>query len=328
MFEKSMRALWTIGLSVTVLGVCIALTSFDTTESLEQPLPSTASALGEQLFFDPILSGNKTLSCGSCHKRELAFADNAAFSAGNNGTLTRRNTPSAMNLSGRLQFFWDGRASSLEEQALKPIQSPEEMNLPIANAIQRLTADAHYAKAFQRVFKSTPTPDLLAKALAEFERTLETANTPYDRFIDGDETAMNESAIRGRLLFIGKANCANCHAGDDFTADRFKNIGLYNGTNLNDAGRFEITKDSAQLGLFKIPGLRNVAVTAPYMHNGMFSTLREVIEYYNHPDQVVKGSIHRDLSLNTPLNLTEQEVIDLEAFLIALTDDQFIKKIN
>ncbi|MBS1557029.1 MAG: c-type cytochrome [Bacteroidetes bacterium] len=123
-------------------------------------------------------------------------------------------------------------------------------------------------------------------------------------------------------------NCANCHAGDDFTADRFKNIGLYNSRDLSDAGRFEITKDSSHLGHFRIPGLRNVAVTAPYMHNGMFGSLREVLDYYNHPDKVVQGAIHRDLSLSTPLNLSEQEITDIEAFLMALTDDQFIQNKN
>jgi cytochrome c peroxidase len=218
--------------------------------------------------------------------------------------------------------------SSLEEQALKPIASVDEMNLPIEEAVARLKQDGYYSRAFHVVFKAEPSAELLAKSLAEFERTLETSNTPYDRFIEGDEQAMSESAIRGRLLFIGKANCVNCHAGDDFTADRFKNIGLYNAKELADAGRFEVTKDSAQLGHFRIPGLRNVAVTAPYMHNGMFSTLREVLDYYNHPDNVVKGAMHRDLSLSAPLNLTEREVTDIEAFLVALTDDQFMKTKN
>ncbi|MFM7857772.1 MAG: cytochrome-c peroxidase [Flammeovirgaceae bacterium] len=291
-------------------------------------LPQEAASLGEKLFFDAILSKDRSVSCASCHKREFAFADNVPFSSGIDGKPTKRNAPSAMNLAGRLQLFWDGRVSSLEEQSLKPIASVDEMNLPITEAVDRLRKDDYYSKAFRIVFKADPSAELLAKALAEFERTLETTNTPYDRFIDGDENAMSESAIRGRLLFIGKANCANCHAGDDFTADRFKNIGLYNGRDLNDAGRFEITKDSSHLGHFRIPGLRNVAVTAPYMHNGMFGSLREVLDYYNHPDKLVQGAIHRDLSLSTPLNLSEQEITDIEAFLIALTDDQFIQNKN
>ncbi|HEV7379976.1 MAG TPA: c-type cytochrome, partial [Dyadobacter sp.] len=151
-------------------------------------------------------------------------------------------------------------------------------------------------------------------------------NTPYDRFLDGKEDALSDAAKRGRILFIGKANCATCHSGEDFTADRFKNIGLFNGAELSDAGRFSITKDSSHIGLFKVPGLRNVAVTAPYMHNAMFKTLKEVVSYYNTPDKFVSNSINRDLSLGATLNLTDPEMNDIVAFLEALTDDRFIKK--
>ncbi|MFC0181640.1 cytochrome-c peroxidase [Pseudarcicella hirudinis] len=166
----------------------------------------------------------------------------------------------------------------------------------------------------------------MGEALAAYEKTLETANTPYDRYVNGDDSAMSPEAIRGRLLFIGKANCANCHSGEDFTADRFKNIGLFDGQKLKDPGRFKITKDSSQIGHFKVPGLRNVAVTPPYMHNGMFKTLKEVIDYYNRPDFFIKNGVNRDLSLSTPLGLSKEEISDLEAFLKALTDDRFVSK--
>lgn len=292
--------------------------------------PTTKAALGEKLFFDPILSSDRSISCASCHKPEYAFADTARFSRGVGGQLTDRNTPSAMNLAGRTHLFWDGRAASLEVQALQPIAAPNEMNLPIAEAVARLNNEPAYRSAFRRVFRladsrAAITEKHLAEALAVYERTLETANTPYDRFLNGDDGAMTAAAQRGRLLFIGKANCANCHAGEDFTADRFKNIGLYDGQKLTDSGRFKITSDSTQMGHFKVPGLRNVAITAPYMHNGMFRTLREVLEYYNQPDAVIKGGHNRDLSLSTPLNLTDGELADLEAFLHALTDDRFIQ---
>jgi cytochrome c peroxidase len=288
----------------------------------EEPL--TRAQLGEQLFFDPVLSGDSSISCASCHKPQFAFADTVAFSAGIHGQPTKRNTPSITNQSGRSNFFWDGRAASLEEQAKQPIISVDEMGLPIDEAVKRLNADSAYVRAFKKLFNSVPTEKNLLQALAAFERTLETANSPYDRYINGDDNAISPEAARGRLLFIGKANCNNCHSGEDFTADRFKNIGLYNGTTLTDAGRFEVTKDSAQLGFFKVPGLRNVAVTAPYMHNGMFKTLREVIQYYNKPDAIIHDGIKRDLSLNTPLNLTDTEISELEAFLKTLTDDRFI----
>jgi len=290
----------------------------------EQPL--TRAQLGEQLFFDPILSGDRTISCASCHKPQFAFADTVAFSQGIHGQLTRRNTPSITNQRGRPSFFWDGRSASLEEQAKQPIISAAEMGLPIEEAVKRLNADSSYVRAFRTLFNSVPTERNLLNALAAYERTLETANSPYDRYINGDDHAISPEAARGRLLFIGKANCSNCHSGEDFTADRFKNIGLYNGTTLADAGRFEVTKDSAQMGFFKVPGLRNVAVTAPYMHNGMFKTLREVIQYYNKPDAIVDNGIKRDLSLNTPLNLTDTEINELEAFLKTLTDDRFINQ--
>ncbi len=288
--------------------------------------PKTKSELGEKLFFDPILSSDHSLSCASCHQPSLAFADTARFSRGVGGQLTDRNTPSAMNLAGRITLFWDGRAASLESQALQPIAAPNEMNLPIAEAVTRLNESPAYASAFKRIFKGKPSEKFLAESLAAYERTLETANSPYDRYLDGEETAMNAAAIRGRLLFIGKANCANCHAGDDFTADRFKNIGLYDGKTLTDPGRFKITADSSQMGHFKVPGLRNVAITPPYMHNGMFRTLREVLNYYNKPDDFVKNSPNRDLSLSTPLHLNETELDDLEAFLLALTDERFLRK--
>jgi cytochrome c peroxidase len=281
--------------------------------------------LGEKLFFDPILSSDRSLSCASCHKPEFAFADTAQFSAGVGGHLTRRNTPTVMNSAGRLQFFWDGRAKTLEEQALKPIENAREMNLPIDEAVKRLNEDADYRKWFKKVFRALPSRENLAHAIAEYERSLETANTPYDRYINGVEEALSPAQKRGRLLFIGKANCANCHSGEDFTADRYKNIGLFNGRDLNDPGRYEITNDSTQLGHFKVPTLRNIALTAPYMHNGMFKNLRQTIEYYNEPDKFVAHSYNRDPTLAKPLELTEQEIDDLEAFLHALTDDRFLE---
>ncbi len=285
--------------------------------------PVDKAALGERLFFDPILSRDRTVSCASCHKPEHAFADNVAFSLGVRGQPGTRNTPSAMNGAGRLDFFWDGRASTLEEQALGPIANPKEMDLPLVEALARLNADEVYAKAFAKLFKGPATEKTLAQAIAAFERTLETANTPYDRYVAGDDSALTPAAARGRLLFIGKANCSSCHSGEDFTADRLKNIGLFNGKDLADPGRAAITKDPAHTGLFKIPSLRNVAVTAPYMHNGMFKTLREVVEYYNEPDRFVQGSINRDKALDLRPNLSGDEISDLVAFLEALTDDRF-----
>lgn len=286
---------------------------------------TTKQQLGERLFSDPLLSGDKTISCASCHKPQFGFADTVAFSLGVRKQIGKRNTPSVTNLSGRPMLFWDGRAGSLEEQALVPIANPEEMDLPIEKAVARLQTSRFYKDIFLKVFKEAPNEKNLSMALAAFQRTLETANSPYDRYIDGDDDAISAEAKRGRMLFIGKANCNTCHSGEDFTADRFKSIGLYNGKDLHDEGRYAITRDSSQLGLFKVPGLRNVALTAPYMHNGMFKTLKEVVEYYNDPDAFIKDGKNRDLALDKPLQLSAQEIDDLVAFLETLTDDRFSK---
>jgi cytochrome c peroxidase len=286
---------------------------------------STKEELGEKLFSDPILSRGKAISCASCHLPAFAFADTAAFSIGDKGTRVARNSPALTNLSGRTDFFWDGRAASLEDQVLGPLAARDEMDVPIEEAVERLKQDNYYSAAFQKIFKTEVNAKNVLSAIAAFERTLETTDTPYDRYLDGDEKALSAAAVRGRMLFIGKANCALCHSGEDFTADRFKSIGLFNGKELTDAGRFKITGDSAHIGLFKVPGLRNVAVTAPYMHNAMFKTLREVVQYYNTPDKFVSNSINRDLSLGSSLDLSEGEVDDIVAFLEALTDDRFKK---
>lgn len=279
--------------------------------------------LGQRLFFDPILSSDRTISCASCHKPEHAFADHQSLSKGVGGALGKRNTPSVMNSTARVSFFWDGRAATLEQQALFPIENPLEMNLPVAEALKRLNEHADYAPAFQRLFGGPADAKSLGRALAAFQKTLETADSPYDRFNQGDDSAISESAKRGRLLFIGKANCATCHSGEDFTSDRFENIGLFNAKELNDRGRAEVTKLDKDAGLFKVPTLRNVAVTAPYMHNGMFATLHEVIEYYNEPDRHVSNAVGRDAKLDQQLKLTPIEIEDLEQFLRALTDDRF-----
>jgi cytochrome c peroxidase len=284
---------------------------------------ATRAELGRKLFFDPLLSSDRSISCASCHKPERAFADDLPFSKGVGGTLGARNTPTVMNSTARVTFFWDGRAASLEQQAIFPIENPVEMNLLIGRALERINSDATYARAFAEHFGGPATAKSLGAALAAYEKTLETADSPYDRYQLGDDAALSESAKRGRLLFIGKANCASCHSGEDFTSDRFENIGLFNGRDLTDRGRAAITGQSRDAGMFKVPSLRNVAVTAPYMHNGMFATLRAVLDYYNDPDRRVSGSVNRDAKLDRPLGLAESDIEDLQAFLESLTDERF-----
>lgn len=286
----------------------------------------TKEELGEMLFFDPILSEDNSISCASCHKPEFAFADTLALSIGVHGRVGKRNTPSVMNVSSREAFFWDGRAATLEEQALGPIADVNEMNLPVNEAVQRLRNSVKYRKLFADVFRAEPTAANLGSALAAYQHTLETFNTPNDRWLNDEPGGLTAQQERGRDIFRVKAKCFECHFTPDFTADEFRSIGLFNGKDYNDSGRYMVTKNPADLGKMKVPGLRNVAVTAPYMHNGRFKTLREVIDYYDNPHAILPDGMNRDSILSQPLGLTEQDKQDLEAFLHSLTDDRFVKK--
>ncbi len=287
---------------------------------------ATKAALGKKLFSEKILSKDSTVSCASCHKPGFAFADTTAFSVGIGGKLTKRNTPSVLNMKNRPYFFWDGRAASLEEQSLMPIQNPDEMGLAIEEAVSRLNKSPEYKMLFQKIFRQKPDAKNLAAAFAAFEETLETVNSKFDDWSNnlGKLTTQEE---RGRQLFVGdKAKCFDCHRMEDFTTDEFKNIGLYDEYKLNDAGLYTITKKESDKGKFKTPGLRNVAVTAPYMHNGMFKTLEEVLNYYNSPDWFIENPINRDDALKTPLRLTSQEKKDIIAFLKTLTDKKYLQR--
>ncbi len=290
-------------------------------------VPINKEQLGEHLFFDKILSADRSISCASCHIPEYGFADTMPTSTGVGGKKGVRNTPTCANMSDRPYLFYDGRAGSLEDQVHFPIEDGNEMALPMKEAIKRLRASKQYVQWFAKVFGSQPTEKNVSEAIAAYERTLETSNTPFDRYMAGNETAMTEAEKRGRELFMSdKAKCFDCHFSPDFTGDEFRNIGLYDSVRLTDEGRYKITHNAADLGKFKVPGLRNVGVTAPYMHNGMFATLREVIEYYDNPYKVVTNPLNIDTLLQKPLGLTEQEKDDLEAFLHTLTDDRFRKK--
>jgi cytochrome c peroxidase len=305
-----------------------ALVFFVSCSEKKQMFPATEVRLGEILFFDPILSRDSSVSCASCHKPEFAFADNVALSKGIFNQLTTRNTPSAMNLRDRNFYFWDGRSETLEHQAMGPVENSGEMDLPLSILIKRMRRNSFYVSAFKNVYGKYPSRELVASALAAYERTLETNKSPFDKYMSGEDTTLfSESAKRGLEIFNVKGKCFDCHFGVDFTGnDQFRNIGLYNEKDLNDKGRFIISGKPKDMGAFKIPGLRNIAETAPYMHNGMFNTLMEVIDYYNEPDKFVSNSVNRDSLLNKPLNLTEQEKKDLENFLLSLSDERFTKK--
>jgi len=311
--------------SYTLLMMVSAVLLISASMEGSEPLAASRPALGKRLFNEKILSKDSSVSCASCHKPAYAFADTAAFSTGIGGKRTNRNTPSVLNMKNRPYFFWDGRAGSLEDQSLMPIQNPDEMGLPIEDAVKRLNQSPLYRKLFREAFGQDPNKKNLAAAFAAYEKTLETVNSRFDDWSNnlGKLTPAEE---RGRQLFVGeKAKCFDCHAMEDFTTDDFKNIGLYNGKELNDEGLYRLTKTEGDLGKFKTPGLRNVAVTAPYMHNGMFKTLEEVIEYYNDPRKFVQQPVNMDPALSKPLGLSEKEKRDLVAFLKTLTDKKYLK---
>ena len=266
--------------------------------------------LGRQLFFDPRLSRDRTISCASCHMPSRAFADGRALSLGIGGSQTARNSQTLLNrLFGR-RHFWDGRARSLEQQVLQPIEDPGEMDLSVAEALKRVAANeqisAHFAAAYDG---PTPTQLQLAHALASFVRSLHIeANSPFDRH------QLGPAERRGKGLFFGKARCSGCHNGPNFSDERFHNVGLVTAHAAN-RGRVEVTRRNADLGRFKTPTLRQLVHTAPYFHDGRFATLQEVVAFYNRGGDQGEG---RDLAIQ-PLGLSEAEQADLVAFLQSLS---------
>ncbi len=283
------------------------------------------AALGKLLFNEKILSKDSSVSCASCHLPSYAFADTVAFSKGIEGKLTKRNTPSVLNMKNRPYYFWDGRAESLAKQSLMPIENPDEMGLPVNEAVKRLNASSEYVKAFKKIFHKQPDAASLAAAFAAYENTLETVDSKFDDW-SNNLGKLSDEEERGRVLFIGKAKCFDCHSMEDFTNDDFKNIGLYDGKELNDAGKYSLTGNNTDIGKFKTPGLRNVGVTGPYMHNGMFKTLDQVLAYYNLPKHFVDDPLNIDPSLKSGLGLSPQEKKDIIAFLLTLTDKQFVNR--
>lgn len=323
-----MKRFWTAFLLSGVAAVfMVSASNQDNNYPARSKNRMTEIELGRMLFMDPILSQDSSISCSSCHIPQFAFADTVAFSKGVGGRLGKRNAPSVMNMDSRDLVFWDGRAKNLEDQVHFPIQDRNEMNLPYNVAVMRVRNSQMYQYLFKKIYHKLPDSANVAKAIAAFERSLETGNTPHDRWMNDDTLngrGMTALQIKGREIFRGdKAKCFECHFSPDFTGDEFRNIGLFNGKELNDSGRYVVTRKAEDLGRFRVPGLRNVSMTAPYMHDGRFKTLREVLNYYNNPTQFVHGAQNVDTLLQKPLGLTPYELDALESFLHALTDDRF-----
>ena len=238
-------------------------------------------ALGKQLYFDGRLSADNKVSCASCHDPAKGFSNGDRFATGVEGKKGGRSAPTVINTAyGSLQF-WDGRAKTLEDQALGPIQNPIEMNMTLDAVIKKLNGIDGYKTQFKRVFGSDgATADGIAKAIAAYERTVISGNAPFDRFKAGDQKALSEQAQRGQKLFFGKAHCSACHAGPNFTDNSFHNVGVGMDQKDFDKGRADISKLSGDTGAFKTPTLREIAKSGPYFHDGSAKTLEDVIDHY------------------------------------------------
>lgn len=305
----------------------------------DNPLTVEGIALGKKLFYDKRLSGNNSISCASCHAPEHAFADNKAFSSGINGALGDRNSMPLFNIAwadvllpGNHKFFWDGRKASIEDQVLGPLGDPKEMDQNLAELVLKLNAIPEYPPLFKKAFGSDSiTMRLIMFAIAQFERTLISSNSKFDKFKRG-EVELSASELNGLELFsTEKADCFHCHGNEFnplFTDFKYKNNGL--DSIPIDKGLGNFTGKPEDFGLFKTPSLRNLSFTAPYMHDGRFNTLEEVIEFYNSQtkDGATTDEVIRKHFPHGGLNLTATEKQDLINFLRTLDDYEFVSNPN
>ncbi len=294
----------------------------------DNPLTPEKVELGRLLFFDARLSADGSLACVSCHLPDQGWATQTPLSPAYPTNMERRLSPTLINVAYNKALLWDGRAGTLEKQALGPIQNPLHMNQNLDLLVEKLRAIPDYAKRFQSVFGTLVTSEGLGKALAAFERTLVSRNAPFDRYLGGDQQAMSESALRGMALFKGKARCILCHNGPNFTDSQFHNLGVpeapllahplvqaslrFDAKRMNvpeydqvteDLGRYLVTKEERDKGAFKTPTLRNVTQRDPYMHNGIFQSLEDILDFYNRGGGTVSGKS----PLIQPIGLTTQD---------------------
>lgn len=314
-------------------------------------------ALGQKLFFEPRLSADGTVACATCHDPDRAFTDNRPVSVGLHGRAGQRNAPTILNALYNKTQFWDGRVTTLEQQAALPITNPSEMgSAGIGDAVSRIVDDKDYQAQFMKAFGRGVNEQDMVSAIAAYERTLASFDSPFDRFITGDANAISDSAKRGWKLFNTKARCQKCHALTDnqpdpavFIDNDFHNIGigilrhrvaplaqqaereLAQGSlpavdvaaissEMSVLGSFLITRKQSDIASFKTPGLRNVLVTGPYFHDGSMQTLWDVMDHYNKGDGIANPWLDKDMQ---PLAMTEPEIDDVVAFLAALTSPQY-----
>jgi len=247
----------------------------------DNPLTPEKVELGRMLYFDKRLSADGSVSCATCHNPTMGWTDNQPVSAGIHGQKGGRSAPTVINATYLKVQFWDGRAKTLEDQALGPIANPIEMGNTHEKMVATVLKVPGYQPLFEKAFGGPPTKERVAQAIASFERTVLSGNSRYDRFVAGDSSALSDSEKRGKDLFFGKARCVTCHLGPIFSDSAFHNLGVGMGKKTPDLGRYAISRKDRDRGAFRTPGLRDVSRTAPYMHDGSQATLEEVVDFYN-----------------------------------------------
>ncbi|MBL4709116.1 MAG: cytochrome-c peroxidase [Flavobacteriales bacterium] len=302
--------------------------------ALDNQLSVQGVKLGRMLFYEKRMSKDGSMSCASCHRQEHAFTDTSLFSEGVRGKVGKRQAMAVFNMAwNENEFFWDGRAHLLRDQSLKPIQDSLEMDESLANVISKLSSDQTYKDQFMRAFGSFEiTEEKMSLAMEQFMNSIVSVDSKYDRYLRGT-VVLDSNEERGRLLFFAEynpsfpslsgADCQHCHAGSNFENDKYLNNALDTDADMTDDGRMQVTSMASDKGKFKVTSLRNVEVTAPYMHDGRFKTLEEVVDHY---DSGMKNSSTIDPALVYPLSngglqLTAEDKRDLIAFLKTLTDE-------
>ena len=280
--------------------------------------PSAARIeLGQKLFFDPRMSGDGNMSCATCHNPGMGWSDGLPTARGVKSSVLGRASPTIFNTAYNSLQMWDGRKKSLEDQAMGPMQANVEMNMDIGKLFHWIGNSSGYKELFAKAYPGEPINETtLSKAIANFERTVISSNSDFDRWVKGDEKALTAQQVEGFKLFVGKGNCAACHSGPNFTDNGFHNLGLASwGANEPDMGRYAQKPVSATKGAFKTPTVREVARTAPYFHDGSATTLMEVVEHYDRG-----GVVKTNLSPNIkPLGLSSAEKLALVSFLESLS---------
>lgn len=294
--------------------------------------------LGKTLFFDPRLSGSNQISCSSCHAPEMHWTDGRQVSVGNDHLKNIRNAPSLENVWQARRFFWDGRAGSLEEQGMSPVSAHNEMNQNMKHLPRKLKSIKGYRPLFTAAFGSEEvSTERIFKSLATFQRSIVSRPTNFDRFVKGNKKALTDQQVFGLHLFRTKARCVNCHSGPFFTDNDFHNDGLtYFRRKYEDLGLYNITKKPEDVGKFKTPGLRNVMKTAPWFHNGLFSSMEGVLNMYNvgmpvqrvRPEQVNDPLLPKNDKLLKPLNLSLEEKAAVISFLDALSSPTVMVRVD